>query len=103
LDNQNLNAKSFEELFAQFIQFSETTFIGAEAESYLNKLKEETKELTESPNMEELADCMLVLIGLSRFLPGDLKTALTDKINKNINRTWELQKDGTYHHVNKNI
>ena len=53
--------------------------------------------------MEELADCMLVLIGLSRFLPGDLKTALTDKINKNINRTWELQKDGTYHHVNKNI
>ena len=82
-----------EELFEQFISFSKTTFVDAEAESYLNKLKEETRELSENPNMEELADCMMVLIGLSRFLPGDLKETLS--------RTWEKQADGTYHHVKK--
>lgn len=92
-------SKSYEELFEQFIDFSQSTFVDAEAQSYLTKLGEEAKELGENPSMEELADCMLVLVGLSRFLPGELKQALHEKIEKNINRKWERQPDGTYHHV----
>jgi len=90
---------SYEELFERFSHFCETTYPDARADSYLNKLKEEVQELQSDPNMEELADCMLVLVGLSKFLPGNLKQHLTDKIAKNERRTWIKQADGTYRHI----
>ena len=94
----NVNDENLEELFDRFRNFSKKTFIGAEAQSYLNKLEEEVQELKQEPNMEELADCMLVLVGLSRFIEGDLKEALRHKILKNEGRTWAKMPDGTYHH-----
>lgn len=94
-----MKQESFDQLFERFIQFSQTTFSDAKAESYLAKLKEEIHELQEQPNMEELADCMMVLIGLSRFLPGDLMQTLAKKIEINENRTWIKQANGTYRHA----
>jgi predicted house-cleaning noncanonical NTP pyrophosphatase (MazG superfamily) len=94
----SLNDQSLEQLFERFKSFSEKTFVGAETQSYLNKLEEEVAELKEDPNIEELADCMLVLVGMSRFIEGDLKEALREKILKNEGRTWAQMPDGTYHH-----
>lgn len=94
----NQNHQNLEELFERFKTFSKKTFVGAEAESYLNKLDEEVQELKEDPNIEELADCMLVLVGLSRFVEGDLKEAVRQKILKNERRDWVKMPDGTYHH-----
>lgn len=91
--------ESFDQLFERFLEFSQKTFSDAKAESYLTKLEEETKELKAQPNMEELADCMMVLVGLSRFIPGDLKQTLAQKIEINENRTWKKQSNGTYRHI----
>ena len=93
-----LQDQSLEELFERFKDFSKKTFIDAESQSYLKKLEEEVVELKEDTNMEELADCMLVLVGLSRFIEGDLKEALRQKVLKNERRTWIRMPDGTYHH-----
>lgn len=95
-------SSGYEELFERFRNFSRQTFKDAKAQSYLNKLKEESEELQENPCMEELADCMLVLVGLSRFLEGDLKAELQKKIEKNEKRTWVKMPDGTYHHTPQN-
>lgn len=90
---------SFEALFERFKTFCGKTYTGAVAEDYLTKLGEEVGELEASPNMEELADCMLVLVGLSRFIEGDLKQSLLRKIEINEKRRWSRQPDGTYRHV----
>ena len=94
-----MEQESFDKLFERFLKFSQTTFKDAKSESYLAKLEEETQELKDHPNMEELADCMMVLIGLSRFLPGDLKQTLAKKIEINENRTWKKLSNGTYRHI----
>jgi NTP pyrophosphatase (non-canonical NTP hydrolase) len=88
----------YENLFERFQEFTKNRFPEAQADSYLTKLNEEFAELQKDPNMEELADCMLVLVGLSRFIPGDLKSAIESKIKKNESRTWAKMPDGTYHH-----
>jgi predicted house-cleaning noncanonical NTP pyrophosphatase (MazG superfamily) len=90
---------SIDDLFKRFENFARTVLVKADQKSYLKKLQEEVQELNEEPNMEELADCMLVLVGLSQHLEGDLKEALQAKITKNEHRNWELQDDGTYHHI----
>lgn len=90
---------SFEELFERFKVFSQNTFIDANTDDYLIKLEEEVKELKEDVSIEELADCVLVLVGLSRFIEGDLKKAITNKIEINEKRKWERLPDGTYHHI----
>ena len=96
--NSNLHPE-FEALFERFLLFCEKTYPEAVAEDYLTKLREEVGELHAEPNMEELVDCLLVLIGLSRFLPGNLKEALSEKISRNESRRWERQDDGAYRHV----
>ena len=73
---------SYEELFEIFEGFCKENFPKAVAKDYLTKLDEEVFELNERPSMEELADCMLVLVGLSRFLPGELKEAVEKKNRK---------------------
>lgn len=88
----------YEELFSRWHSFAKSRLPKADRQSFLNKLSEEVRELQESPNMEELADCLLVLAGLSAHLPGDLKTELERKIRICEKRDWELQPDGTYHH-----
>lgn len=97
--DSNSQSESLEALFNRFKTFSQNTFTQADAESYLIKLEEEVAELKEDLDIEELADCILVLVGLSRFIPGDLKNALKAKIEKNEKRKWDRLSDGTYHHV----
>jgi NTP pyrophosphatase (non-canonical NTP hydrolase) len=97
--DQTTMEPSYEDLFQRFKTFSETTFKDAALKSYLTKLQEESKELMEEPSMEELADCMLVLIGASRFLEGDLKKEIEKKIKVNESRSWRRMPDGTYHHT----
>lgn len=91
-----------EALFKRFLHFCEKTYPEAKAQDYLTKLNEEAEELLAEPSMEELVDCILVLVGLSRFLPGDLKNALEAKIAKNESRRWERQANGTYRHIKSN-
>lgn len=91
--------EDFNVLFERFLRFCETTYPEAEAKDYLTKLREEVGELEADPSMEELVDCLLVLVGLSRFLPGDLKKALAEKIKRNESRRWRRQADGTYRHI----
>lgn len=92
---------SYDEIFLRFQTFAEKVLTQADQSSYLNKLNEEVKELNSEPCMEELADCILVCIGLSKHLKGDLKDALLSKIEKNEGRTWQRRPDGTYHHVHE--
>ena len=93
---------SYDEIFLRFEDFANKVLTQADQNSYLNKLNEEVKELSSEPCMEELADCILVCMGLSKHLEGDLKDALLAKIEKNEKRTWKKCPDGTYHHVPKN-
>mgnify|MGYP006451406213 CR=1 FL=1 len=88
----------YESLFLRFKDFTKKAFPEANADSYLTKIKEELSELEKDQNIDELADCILVLIGLSRFIRGDLKAAIANKIEINENRKWEKKEDGTYHH-----
>ena len=91
--------QDFEALFERFRDFSRRTYHGAGPADYLVKLREEVGELEQHTCLEELADCMLVLVGLSRFLEGDLKEVLRRKIELNESRRWERQPDGSYHHI----
>jgi predicted house-cleaning noncanonical NTP pyrophosphatase (MazG superfamily) len=93
---------SYDDIFSRFEIFAKKVLTGADKSSFLNKLNEEIEELNEDPCMEELADCVLVCIGLAEHLDGNLKTALLAKIEKNEKRTWERLPNGTYHHVPKN-
>ena len=93
--NENSDLES---LFERFRDFTQKTFPDAKAQSYLTKLEEEVAELQKEPNMQELADCMLVLVGLSQFIDGDLKSELEKKITVNESRKWQKMSDGTYHH-----
>jgi len=93
-----VNETDYESLFLRFKDFTKKAFPEANADSYLTKIKEELTELEKDQNIDELADCVLVLIGLSRFISGDLKGAIEKKIAINEQRKWEKMDDGTYHH-----
>lgn len=90
---------SLDQLFLEFRAFCEENYPEAVAEDYLTKLDEEVQELKEAPSMEELVDCMMVLVGLSRFLDGDLEDEFHKKLEKNRSRRWARMPNGTYRHL----
>jgi hypothetical protein len=70
--------------------------------NYLNKLKDEIKEVEENvTDAEEFADCLIALFGASinaGITYEELKKAALKKIKININREWVQQPDGTFQH-----
>lgn len=89
----------FAELFERFKKFSDTTFVDSSIDDYLTKLREEVGELEQAPNMTEVADCMMVLVAISKYLEGDLREEIQRKLEINESRTWQRMPDGTYHHT----
>ena len=70
----------------------------------LNHLKKEVQEVLEQPyDIEEYADCFLLLMDsarLSGFNMDDLYFASQQKFNKNKNRTWgKPDENGVVEHV----
>lgn len=74
-------------------------------QNYLNKLKDEIKEVEEDPtNIEEFSDCLIALLAATEtagFSYKELKKSALKKIKVNINRNWEQKPDGTFQHINK--
>lgn len=74
----------------------------ASTASFVIKLKEESQEFIEHPSLEEAADVMACLWGWacrSGYSYEEFKQAYLRKLHKNHDRKFELQEDGTYHHV----
>jgi len=90
----------------RFLKFSEKTFVLATAQSSLEKLKDEIKEVekagTSFEKREEYIDCIMCLFDAAKrdgIHPEFIIKGFTHKIDKNIARTWKANLDGTYSHV----
>lgn len=66
-----------------------------------HKAVHEARELAEDPNLTELADVVICLVGASlhhRWTLGDVADAVVRKVAINRARTWSQQPDGTWQH-----
>lgn len=92
------------------IQFWQSeTFPDVAPSSALERLEEELQELgdelhslpdtTVDAVMDEVADCFIVLNQIALALGGDFGAAVQRKMNKNLNRKWDIRADGTGQHV----
>lgn len=66
------------------------------------KVLEEAREFSEDPCLEEAADVFITLIGSCVVGGWSLETladAVSLKMEVNRGRTWAMQKNGTYQHV----
>jgi hypothetical protein len=84
--------------------WSDETFGTRSALGPLNHLLKEVKEVIEDPtNIEEYADCGLLLMDSLRiagYSMDDLYTAMISKFRKNKTRTWgKPDKNGTVEHI----
>lgn len=108
------------ELTQEIAQWHQKTFQTTEKAQKI-KLLEELKEYYDSGELEEIADILFVLsslahrygselftellsftldiIGHDKQFSDEIKKQLTAKFEKNKNRTWQKQPDGSYHHV----
>lgn len=82
--------------------FSIAAFPDADSYEHLVKLADEAIEAqVDADNIEEYADCLLVLFGAS-FKAGfswqDLFSAAKEKFTTLKTREWVKQRDGTYQH-----
>lgn len=109
--------ESLDVLFKEHQEFAKNKFPKSTWDSSLKGLRREIKELEEakadyyvidgSENREKLAleyvDCFAYLIdSMSRagFTIEELNYFFKKKLEINKNRDWELNKDGSYSHVN---
>ena len=108
------------------IQWHKQTFKDATLEGQINKYAEETNEFMNTDRYEdllELADMVIVCAGIMRFNKKlgsiflqntyviswdigeydmtELWDAVEKKMEKNHNRIWQKQDNGSYHHTNK--
>lgn len=91
--------------YQDYVKWSHSTF-GTDTPIHgLTKLITEAQEAKESPNdMTEYADCLMCLFyAFSCAFPdktmNDLIEAANKKLEKNKNRTWVKQPDGTWQHT----
>lgn len=76
------------------------TFPGVKPEAALDRLKTELVELEEDlHDIDELADCFIVMCQLASSIEGDLGKAVERKMTKNLNRQWKISADGTGQHI----
>lgn len=82
-------------------QFIEQHFKGRVG-SGIAKLPEEVQEFIEDPSLDEAADVLLCVLIELRQRGYDLVQLLVvaeTKMNLNLLREWEVQPDGTIHHI----
>lgn len=82
-------------------KWQEETFTEKSAESIVAHLQREVKELAEDPyDYEEIADCLILLIGLAGHINVDVEKIILDKMVENYLRTWgEPDEEGVVEHV----
>ena len=94
-----------EELYNQIGEFARNTYKNADYYSFMEKLKEEIKEVIENPDdISEYADCIIVLFSAcgKRNIPySELVKTIKEKFEINKNREWYEIKPGIYKHVKK--
>jgi predicted house-cleaning noncanonical NTP pyrophosphatase (MazG superfamily) len=98
------SSRSLEDLFLEVGQWAVSTFTQATPESWCKHLQKEVAELAEDPSdLEEIADCMILLAGLAHkqnYTPQDLRQAIREKLEINKKRVWgKPDKDGVVEHV----
>lgn len=96
-------SKDIRELYEEMGIFSIAAFPDADSYEHLLKLEQEAVEAqVDADNIDEYADCLLVLFGAA-FKAGiswkQLFKAAKGKLEKIKYRDWEKQDDGTYQHV----
>lgn len=81
--------------------WSNKTFDRATPSSILAHLKLEVQELSDNPtDVEEAADCVLLLFHLAHKQGWNLEQAIFNKFYKNQNRRWgEPNPDGVVEHI----
>lgn len=84
-------------------EFVEKHFAGRTINTFA-KIDEEVAEFKKDPGTSEAADillCLLIVLRQSNLSLLNLLVATEEKARLNLTRTWELQKDGTIHHVSE--
>lgn len=97
---------SFDDLFVEWLGWFDEAMPDADAASFNTKFEEESYEfLAEKDRTSKLVEFVdtfatgLAWLDKVGFELSDFKEALINKLAINKQRTWELQADGTYHHV----
>lgn len=110
------NIISFEDLFKAHQEFAKNRFPESTWESSLRGLEREIKEvenarddyyvIDDAENREKLGieyvDCFMYLLdsmGRLEFTVEELQHLFKNKLEININREWEKNKDGSYSHI----
>lgn len=95
---EQINIRS---LFAEIAAWRDKTFPNRTEETILNHLRDEVNtELHEGCEAEEIADCILLLIGYSEFRGIDPWEEVSKKFQKNLARKWEWNEEiGTFTHI----
>ena len=85
----------------QVLRWSSITFPLETPESKLAHLKREVQELSEDIDDEtEMADILILLVGIAEMKGVDLLAAAKRKMCTNLGRTWsQPDEEGVYHHL----
>lgn len=92
------NLTALEELIDKFISMHLTE----NSRNGLGKLLEEVNEFIDDSTVEEGADvliCVMIELRKRGVSLEDLLFSVYEKMRLNLSRTWEVQSDGTLHHV----
>lgn len=103
-EGKKRSADTLETLFLEVGEWAVATFTQATPESWCKHLQKEVSELAAKPSdLEEIADCMILLAGLvhkQSYTPEDLRQAIREKLEINKKRVWgQPDKDGVVEHV----
>ena len=95
----------FQEIIKDIAEWQRKTFPASDDESKYHHLREETRELWEAMAIgiglgKELADCVILLIGIADNRNIDIQKEIIDKMKINKNRIWgEPNPLNIYHHI----
>lgn len=89
------------DLLDDIVQWQRRTFPQGTVESVVSHLAEEVQELVAEPrSAEELADCLILIVGAADRAGIDLWQAVRDKHARNQRRKWgTADEKGVVHHI----
>lgn len=94
-------AESLSDFQREVAEWAQATFPQQTPHSKMRHLEKEIGELREDlSDIEEMADCFILLLNLCEMAGGDLLEAAKSKMEKNRRRKWgEPDADGVCHHI----
>jgi NTP pyrophosphatase (non-canonical NTP hydrolase) len=101
LEAENARLVQFPALQRAIDEWQRATFPPSTAASKLAHLRKELVELEAAPtDAGEIADCIMLLVGVASLAGVDVQQALEDKLAVNKQRRWgEPDADGVVEHV----